>query len=40
VFEENPVIFKKGKPAHDPNSYRKITIASLIGKVIEKNPFN
>ena len=29
-------ILKKGKPAHDPNSYRKITITSLIGKVIEK----
>jgi hypothetical protein len=29
-------ILKKGKPAHDPNSYRKITITNLIGKVIEK----
>jgi hypothetical protein len=25
-------ILKKGKPAHDPNSYRKITITNLIGK--------
>jgi hypothetical protein len=33
-------ILKKGKPAHDPNSYRKITITNLIGKVIEKNPSN
>jgi hypothetical protein len=29
-------IVEKGKPAHDPNSYRKSTITSLIGKVIEK----
>ena len=26
-------ILKKGKPAHDPNSYKKITVTSLIGKV-------
>ena len=29
-------ILIKGKPAHDPNSYRKITITNLIDKVIEK----
>jgi hypothetical protein len=29
-------LLKKGKPAHDPNSYKKITITNLVGKVIEK----
>jgi len=30
-------VFKnEGKPKDDPNSYRKITITSSVGKVIEK----
>lgn len=29
-------ILKSGKPKQDPNSYRKITITTLIGKIIEK----
>lgn len=29
-------VLKKGKPAHDPNSHRRITINSMIGKIIEK----
>ena len=31
-----PIYKKHGKPIHDPNSYRRITITSLIGKVLEK----
>ena len=31
-----PINKKQGKPLYDPNSYRKITITSLIGKVLEK----
>ena len=30
-----PIYKKHGKPIHDPNSYRRITITSLIGKVLE-----
>lgn len=29
-------VLKKGKPKSDPNSYRKITVTNLIGKVVEK----
>lgn len=29
-------ILKKGKPAKHPDSYRRITVTSIIGKVIEK----
>jgi hypothetical protein len=29
-------VLKKGKPAKDPNSYRRITVNSIIGKVAEK----
>ena len=32
----NPIYKEHGKPIHDPNSYRRITITSLIGKVLEK----
>lgn len=40
-----PLQFKKGivtpilkpeKPAKDPNSYRRITVNSIIGKIVEK----
>ena len=31
-----PIYKKQGKPLYDPNSYRRITITSLIGKVLEK----
>ena len=31
-----PIYKKHGKPIHDPNSYRRITITSLIGKILEK----
>ena len=31
-----PIYKKQGKPLFDPNSYRRITITSLIGKVLEK----
>ena len=30
-------VLKKGKSAKDPNSYRRITISSLVGKIIEKH---
>ena len=29
-------VLKKGKPATDPNSHRRITVSSMIGKVAEK----
>ena len=35
VFKQGvitPVYKKQGKPVNDPNSYRRITITSLIGK--------
>ena len=31
-----PVFKKQGKPIDDPNSYRRITICSVIGKLFEK----
>ena len=31
-----PIYKKHGKPIHDPNSYSRITITSLIGKILEK----
>ena len=31
-----PIYKKHGKPIHDPNSYRRITVRSLIGKILEK----
>ena len=31
-----PVFKKHGKPIYDPNSYRRITVCSIIGKVFEK----
>ena len=31
-----PIYKKHGKPIHDPYSYRRITITSLIGKILEK----
>ncbi|MEW8548319.1 MAG: endonuclease/exonuclease/phosphatase family protein, partial [Candidatus Thiodiazotropha sp.] len=31
-----PIYKKQGKPVQDPNSYRRITITNLIGKVLEK----
>ena len=31
-----PIYKEHGKPIHDPNSYRRITITSLTGKVLEK----
>ena len=31
-----PIYKKHGKHIHDPNSYRRITITSLIGKILEK----
>ena len=27
---------KNGKPVNDPNSYRRITISNIIGKLVEK----
>ena len=30
-----PIYKKHSKPIHDPNSYRRITITSLIGKILE-----
>ena len=33
-------ILKKGKPATDPNSYRKITVTNFIGKIVEKIHLN
>ena len=30
-------VLKKGKPAKQPNSYRRITITSIVGKIIEKH---
>ena len=29
-------VHKKGKPALDPNSYRRITVSSIVGKIVEK----
>ena len=29
-------VLKKGKPAKDPNSYRRITVNSIVGKVVER----
>ena len=31
-----PVYKKHGKPIDDPNSYRRITVCSVIGKIFEK----
>ena len=31
-----PVYKKQGKPMNDPNSYRRITISTVIGKLVEK----
>jgi hypothetical protein len=31
-----PCYKRKGKPISDPNSYRKITVTSALGKVTEK----
>ena len=31
-----PIYKKHGQPIHDPNSYWRITITSLIGKILEK----
>ncbi|VDI04539.1 Hypothetical predicted protein [Mytilus galloprovincialis] len=36
----SPVFKNKGKPATDPNSYRKITVTSVINKVMEKLHLN
>ena len=39
VFKQGvitPVYKKQGKPANDPNSYRRITITSIVGKLVEK----
>lgn len=36
----SPVYKKKGKPLSDPNSYRKITVTSIIGKLAEKLHLN
>ncbi|XP_033761518.1 uncharacterized protein LOC117343284 [Pecten maximus] len=36
IHVATPVLKKKGKQNTDPNSYRKITVTNLIGKVIEK----
>ena len=30
-----PVYKKQGKPLQDPNSYRFITITSILGKIVE-----
>ena len=29
-------VLKKNKPAKNPNSYRRITITSIVGKIVEK----
>ena len=31
-----PVYKKQGKPVNDPNSYRRIAISNIIGKLVEK----
>lgn len=31
-----PVYKRKGKPTYEPNSYRKIAVASTLGKIVEK----
>ena len=31
-----PVYKKQGKPINDPNSFRRITITSIVGKLVEK----
>ena len=31
-----PIFKNGGKPKEDPNSYRRITVTSAIGKVLEK----
>jgi hypothetical protein len=36
VFNVTPVYKKHGKPIDDPNSYRRITVCSVIGKIFEK----
>ena len=35
VGKVTPVL-KKGKPAKSPNSYRRITVTSIVGKIVEK----
>ena len=35
-----PVYKKQGKPLQDPNSYRRITITSILGKIVEKVHLN
>ena len=40
VFKQGDIITvykKQGKPVNDPNSYRRITSTSIIGKLVEKN---
>jgi hypothetical protein len=36
VFNVTPVYKKHGTPIDDPNSYRRITVCSVIGKIFEK----
>ena len=39
VFKQGgitPVYKKPGKPINDPNFYRRITITSIVGKLVEK----
>jgi hypothetical protein len=31
-----PIFKNGGKPKEDPNSYRRITVTSTIGKILEK----
>ena len=35
LFLVSPIFKNKGKPIMDPNSYRKITVSSIINKVME-----
>ena len=35
-----PVYKKQGKPTSDPNSYRRITKTSILGKIVEKVHLN
>ena len=43
IFKEGlitPIYKKQGKPTCDPNSYRRITITSILGKITEKVRLN
>ena len=43
IFKEGlitPIYKKQGKPTYDPNSYRRITITSILGKITEKVHLN